>query len=289
MDTAGRQLGNGVGCQPLAVALPFLDEALHGFEPELAAEVLDALLAHAGGGQHGQVVAVPDLGDADALLAHADDVADILIASLDANAGEDEGALLVDVDRLGGVGGGDGVAAVGLVRLHAGGEDVCAFEENGHQDGVVGGVGVSEVGVVVEEGVALLEVGVQVGHRFAEEAGSVDVAGDALGRGEELVVGVGDGGGEVAGDEGGGAGGAYEGVGHLAGDAVDAVGHDEHLYRIHGGVSGGMRLSPSSDPCSGLTRPWGQGSARSGVDAEAVLALGAAVGAPPFQGSRPVS
>ena len=85
----------------------------------------------------------------------------------------------------------------------------CPLDEDGDHDRVVGRVGVAEVGIVVEEGVALLEVGVQVGHRLAEEAGAEDVDGDALGRGEELVVGVGDRAGEVAGDEGGGSGRAH--------------------------------------------------------------------------------
>ena len=40
---------------------------------------------------------------------------------------------------------------------------------------------------------------------------------------------VGDGGGEVAGHQGGGAGRAHQGVGHLAGDPVETVGHDEEL------------------------------------------------------------
>ena len=103
---------------------------------------------------------------------------------------------------------------------------------------MVGGVGVAQVGVVVEEGVALLEVGVQVGHRFAEQAGAVDVDGAAVGSGEELVLGGGEGAGEVAGGELGGAAGADQGFGHLADDAVDAVGHDEQLDRVHGGSLG---------------------------------------------------
>ena len=232
VDVAGGELGDGVGGESLAVVFPLLDEALDVFEAELGAELFDALLADAGGGEHGEVVAVPDLGDTDALLAHADDVADVGVVLLDEDAGEDEGAFGVDVEGFGGVGGGDGVAAVGLVGFDAGGVDVLAFDEDGDEDGVVGGVGVAEVGVVVEEGVAFFEVGVEVGHGFAEEAGAVDVAGDAFGGGEELVLGVGDGGGEVAGDEGGGAGGADEGVGHLTGDAVDAVGHDQQLHGV---------------------------------------------------------
>ena len=95
--------------------------------PNFVAEVLDALFADAGGGEHAEVVAVPNLGDADALLAHADDVADVLVVLLDFDTGEDEGAFLVDVEGFGCVGGGDGVADVGLVSFHAAGEDVLAL------------------------------------------------------------------------------------------------------------------------------------------------------------------
>ena len=62
MNAAGGQLLDRLLGQPLAVVLPLLDEIPHGGEAELAAEVLEPLLAHAGGRDHGQVVAVPDLG-----------------------------------------------------------------------------------------------------------------------------------------------------------------------------------------------------------------------------------
>ena len=190
VDLTGWELADlGVG-HALGVVEPLLLEALDGLEAVFLTEFLDALLADAAGGEHGEIVAVPDLGDADAFLAHADDVTDIGVVLLDLDAGEDEGAFGVDVDGFGCVGGGDGVAAVGLVGLNAGGEDMLAFEEDGDQDGVVGWVGVAEVGVVVEEGVALFEVGVVVGHGLAEEARTVDVAWDAFRGGEELVADV---------------------------------------------------------------------------------------------------
>ena len=233
LDAAGGKALDLRDGHALGVVHPFADEGLDGFEAVLRAQLFEPLLADPGAGEHAEVVAVPDLGCADALAAHADDVADILIVLLDLDAGEDEGAFRVDVDGVGHVGGGEGVPDIGLVRFDAGREDVLAFVEDGDDDGVVGGMGVAEVGVVVEEGVALLEVGVEVGHGLAEEAGAVDVDGSPLRSGEELVLCGGDGGGEVTGDEGRGAGRADEGIGHLAGDAVDAVGHDEQLDGVH--------------------------------------------------------
>ena len=127
---AGRVADGGDG-HALGVVEPLAHEGLDGVETELLAELLDAALADAGGGQHGQVVAVPDLGDADALAAHADDVVSVGVVLLDLDAGEDEGALGVDVDGFGRVGGGDGIARVGEVGLGAGGEDVLASKKTG--------------------------------------------------------------------------------------------------------------------------------------------------------------
>ena len=232
MRPAGKALDLRDG-HALGVVHPFADEGLDGFEAVLRAEIFEPLLADPGAGEHAEVVAVPDLGRADALAAHADDVADILIALLDLDAGEDERAFRVDVDGVGHVGGGEGVPDIGLVRFDAGREDVLAFVEDGDDDGVVGGMGVAEVGVVVEEGVCPL--GSRGGGRpwFGRGGRSRRRGREPLRSGEELVLCGGDGGGEVAGDESRGAGRADERVGHLAGDAVDAVGHDEQLDGVH--------------------------------------------------------
>ena len=228
----------------LGVVQPLADEGLHRLQPELAAEGLDPLLAHPGGRDHGQVVPVPDLGDADALLAHADDVADVCVVLLNAHAREDQRPLGVHIDGLGRVGRADGVAGVGLVRLHTGREDVLAGIEDRYQDRPVGRVGVAEVGIIVQKGVALFEVGVHLLHGLAEEAGTVDVHRAALGRREELMPGGGEGAGEITRGERPRPGGADQGVGHLTGDAVDTVRHDKKLHRVEGG--GGHQRAPFS-------------------------------------------
>ena len=83
------------------------------------------------------------------------------LVALHAHRREDQAALLVDVAREGHVGRRVGVAAVGLVRLGGGGEEVHALDEDGDQDDVVGRVGVAEVGIVVQEGVTFADIVVQ--------------------------------------------------------------------------------------------------------------------------------
>jgi hypothetical protein len=48
-------------------------------------------------------------------------------------------------------------------------------DEHRHQNGVVGTMGVAEVYVVVDEGVALGQIGVQLTHRLGQELRAEDV------------------------------------------------------------------------------------------------------------------
>ena len=73
--------------------------------------------------------------------------------------------------------------------LRAGREHVLALEEHRNEDRVVGRVRVAEVRVVVEEGVALGEVGVELRHRLGEELRADHVHRQPLGGCQELVVG----------------------------------------------------------------------------------------------------
>ena len=112
VQAAGRELAHGGRGDPLGVVEPLTHEGLDRRQAELGAELFEPLLADARRGDHGEVVAIPDLGDADALLAHADDVPNVSVVLLDLDAGKDEGALRVDINRLGHIGGRERVADV---------------------------------------------------------------------------------------------------------------------------------------------------------------------------------
>ena len=64
-----------------------------------------------------------------------------------------------------------------------------ALDEDRHEDRVISWMRVADVRIVVQEGVAVGEVGVQLGHRLGQELGTDDVHREALGRCQQLVVG----------------------------------------------------------------------------------------------------
>ena len=109
-----------------------------------------------------------------------------------------------------------------------------AVDEHRHQDRDVGGVGVAEVGVVVDERVALGQVvAVKLAHRRGLQPGAEDVHLKALGGGEQLIVGGDDRAREVAGHvEDGRAPGAKQRVGHLADDRLEPVGEHREQHRV---------------------------------------------------------
>ena len=190
-----------------------------------------------------EIVAVPDLRHADAPPAHADDVVDVAVVALHLHAREDQAALGVDVVHVRHVRGGLRVAAVGLVRLGRGREHVLAVDEHGHQDRVVGRVRVAQHRVVVQERVALAQVGVQRAHRARLQAGAEHVHLQALGGGEQLVVGGDDRAGEVARHvQDRGAPGPEQRVGHLPHDRFEAVGEDRHQRRVELARGSGRRV-----------------------------------------------
>ena len=174
---------------PLAVVEPLLDELLDRLRSVPGTDLLEARLADPGGAEHGQVVAVPLIRDADAPAAHADHVLDVLVIPLHADRREDEAALLVHVTGIGHVGGRLRVAAVGLVRLRGRREHVPVFPEDRHEDDVIRRVGVPEIRVVVQERVALGQIVMQVGDGLGEELHPDHVHREALGRREQAVVG----------------------------------------------------------------------------------------------------
>ena len=150
-----------MGHPSLGVVEPLFDELLDRLHPVLGHQLLEPGLADAGRADHGQVVAVPLVWHSDPAPAHADDVRDILVIALHPHRREDQPTFLIDVAREGHVGGRVGVAAVGLVRLGGGGEDVLTIDEDRNEDDVVGRVGIAEVGIVVQECVTLPDVVMQ--------------------------------------------------------------------------------------------------------------------------------
>ena len=65
------------------------------------------------------------------------------------------------------IGGGDTVADVGLMRFCTGGEQMLALKEYRHQNGVISRMGVAEVWIVVQKGITLGQILVQLGQRGA--------------------------------------------------------------------------------------------------------------------------
>ena len=121
---------------------------------------------------------------------------------------------------------------------------------------MVGGMGVAEVGVVVEEGVALLQIVVQVGHRLGEELHPDHVHGQALGGGKQPAVGGDQRAREVARHvEHGGAAAAQERVLHLAHDRVEAVRDDREQHGVEG--------AHAASTCSSATSRSGTSSSSS--------------------------
>ena len=225
----------------LRVVEPLLVERLERVPADLLCQRPRLTLADSRGADHREVVAVPLLGHADAHHAHADDVVDVLAVSLHLHAGEDQGALLVDVLRLGVVRRRDRVARIGLVRLADHRVAVrLRLVENRNEDDVIGGVGVAVVGGVVQERVARPQVGVHLDHRLAERVCAHHVDGKAL-RVDEQVVGAGrDAAGEVArAVQDAGASGSKQRVAHLARDTFEARRKDGQLgsaqrWQAHG-------------------------------------------------------
>ena len=183
---AARHLAHGRDHQLLAVVEPLLGELREGVPTDLVAEGHDLALADPRRAELREIVAPPLLRHADAQAAHAHDVLDVLVVALDLDRREDQRAFFVHVARAAVIGGGDGVAAVRLMRLGDHGEAVHALVvDHGREDGVVGRMRAAVVGRVVEVGVAPLEVGVKLLHRLAHHVGAAqDVNRQALVDGE---------------------------------------------------------------------------------------------------------
>ena len=228
-----------LGHPALAVVEPRRHERVEAIPSHLTRELCHLPLADAGRTKQREVVALPLDRDADAHLAHADDVVDVLVVALHLDARQDDRALLVDISRHRGVGRRLGVPDVREVGLAEQREAVFALVvEHGHEDAHVGRVGVAVVGRVVHERIALTELRVKLLHALRHQVRAAEhVHGDALGEAEELVVSGDDAAGEIAaGVEDHRTPGADQRVGHTAHDRGEAAREHGQVDRVEAGV-----------------------------------------------------
>ena len=138
----------------------------------------------------------------------------------------------IDVARRAHVGRRQRVAAIRLMGLGQHREAMgAAIVEDRHQDRVVGGVRVAVVGRIMQEGVARLDVGVELHHRPGHQVGAAQhVDRVAVGGGQQIAVGGHERAGEVARRvDHARARRAQQRVRHLAGHALEALLHDREL------------------------------------------------------------
>ena len=92
---AGGQFPNGGDGASCAIGHPLFDERLDGIDAVARDEFFDAALANLAGSDLGAIVAIPQVRYADLHPAHANDVRQVLVLTLDPQAGEMQ-TLLVD-------------------------------------------------------------------------------------------------------------------------------------------------------------------------------------------------
>jgi hypothetical protein len=123
--------------------------------------------------QRSQIVAPPDFGYADAVLAHAHDVGLVLIVPLDLDGREDESAFVVHVHDVAEISRRLRVSAVSLMGL---GQNPVAQHarriDNWNDETVISGVRIALVRAVVQEAVACLKLRVVAAHRPADDVGA---------------------------------------------------------------------------------------------------------------------
>ena len=182
----------------------------------------------------GERVAVPLIGHADARPAHADDVRLVLVVALNAHAGKNQRAFLVNVQRFGEVARRNAVADVGHMAFGDGREQMLVIDEHRHQKCVVGRMGVAAIRIVVEISIAFANVARVIARQvLALQVGAEDMHRQPFGRGEELIVAGEDAAGEIARARNHRrARRAQKRIGHFAHDAVEPVGDDGHHHRV---------------------------------------------------------
>ena len=163
-----RAVGGGLPCgeffdggdhELLAVVEPLLREVVQRLPAVFIPHGEHLALADSRSAYHGEVIAVPLLGHADAHPAEIDEILVVLEVFLHLGGREDERALLIHVARVAHVGGGLAASAVRLMGLHPHGELVNALRvDDGREDGVIRRVRTAVVGRVVEIGVATFQV-----------------------------------------------------------------------------------------------------------------------------------
>jgi hypothetical protein len=88
----------------LGIVEPKLRVSLQRIPADLAAQRQELARADSDGPERRQIVPPPLLGNADARLAHADQVLTILVVGLDFGGGEDQGPFFIDVDGVAHIG-----------------------------------------------------------------------------------------------------------------------------------------------------------------------------------------
>ena len=174
-----------------AVVEPFAGERAQRLPADLAADLRDLALADPRGAEHRQVVAAPLLGNADAHLAHAEDVLVVPVVLLDLDRRKDQRAFVIDVARR---------RPCRWWASELPQSAMCAFTSTvkwcapassttGTRIDVIGGVRVAVIGRVVQERVARCEHRVELLHRTRHQVGAAQyVDRIAFGGGNELVV-----------------------------------------------------------------------------------------------------
>ena len=136
------QLPDGVDHAPFRIIQPLVHESLDRLRSVLCHQVLNLPFTNPGRADHRQIVPIPLLGNADAPTTQADNVFDICVGALHADAGEEQRPLFIDVARRRHIRGGQGIADIGQVGLGNRREQMLPLAENRHEDGVICGMGV---------------------------------------------------------------------------------------------------------------------------------------------------
>ena len=154
-----RQLADRVDHPAFGVVEPLRREAVQRVPADLVGQRKQLALADTGGADHGEIVAPPLFRHADAHHAHAHQILVVAVVLLDLHTREDQRALVINVLGVAHVGRRLGVAAVGLMRFGQHGEMMRALIiDHRHDQRVIRRVAAAVIGRVVQEGIALLQL-----------------------------------------------------------------------------------------------------------------------------------
>ena len=179
---AGRQPSQHRVHTLLAVVEPVLDILLEGVPSVLHPESEELALADSGRTNRREVVAMPLFGNSNSGHAHARDVVDVAMVALHSHRRKDEGSFLVHVAGGSHVGGGHGIADIGLMcfREYRKAVDTVVIDHR-DEDGKVGGVRATVVRRVVKKRITSPQIRMKLDHRAGHRIGADhDVDGQAF-------------------------------------------------------------------------------------------------------------